>query len=226
MQEKLAEQLINDHMMFEIPGMKHYYINRTTLDVFCEGHSHIDSLGRNYISKDKIIKYEDMGVSNSGYKTVKIGRGVKGRKNYYIHRIVAELFIKNENPERNSVNHKDGNKLNNKEENLEWVTTSENMIHSYYSLMTKEERKEKFGSPHKGKKKSKKQIEKIRLSNIKTKSKNKKPNNKCVICNKECSNSRNKTCSKNCLSKLRSEITSGENNPMYNKTPHNKKEKM
>lgn len=52
------------------------------------------------------------------------------RKNKYIHRIVAEHFIPNPGklPE---INHKDGNKQNNHFLNLEWITSSDNKIHSY-----------------------------------------------------------------------------------------------
>lgn len=51
-------------------------------------------------------------------------------KSYFIHRLVAQLFIPNVENKR-EVNHKDGNKHNNRADNLEWVTTSENRIHAY-----------------------------------------------------------------------------------------------
>jgi len=46
-----------------------------------------------------------------------------------LHRVVAEHFIPRQDG-KNQVNHKDGNKLNNCVDNLEWVTATENMRHS------------------------------------------------------------------------------------------------
>lgn len=72
--------------------------------------------------EEKILKG---WIQNTGYLTV----ALKNKK-YSIHRLVAETFIKN--PEKHkTVNHIDGNKLNNKVENLEWCSLQENIKHAY-----------------------------------------------------------------------------------------------
>ena len=48
-------------------------------------------------------------------------------KHFSIHRIMAEMFIPNDDPvNKQCVNHIDGNSLNNNVENLEWCTQKEN----------------------------------------------------------------------------------------------------
>lgn len=63
-----------------------------------------------------------------GYMQITLYKnGEKSR--YKVHRLVADAFIPNlkRYPQ---VNHIDGNKKNNKVENLEWVTQSQNMKHA------------------------------------------------------------------------------------------------
>jgi len=57
------------------------------------------------------------------------GGSRKSQKTHLIHRIVAEAFVLGQD-ENLEVNHKDGNRWNPKASNLEWVTKSENKLHS------------------------------------------------------------------------------------------------
>jgi hypothetical protein len=76
--------------------------------------------------KDKILRdYNSPGF----YKVISFGP----RKTRFVHRLVSQAF--HENPEnKRCVNHIDGNKLNNRADNLEWATFSENELHSFRVL--------------------------------------------------------------------------------------------
>lgn len=66
---------------------------------------------------------------NNGYLSIELGK----RNSYLVHRLVAVAFI--ENPlKKPCVNHLDGNKSNNRVENLQWCTYSENEKYSYSHL--------------------------------------------------------------------------------------------
>lgn len=71
-------------------------------------------------------------------------------KKFLVHRLVAQHFI--DNPDvKPEVNHIDGNKTNNAASNLEWVTSSENKLHSYHVLGNTKgavPMKGKFGATH------------------------------------------------------------------------------
>lgn len=58
---------------------------------------------------------------------------LKHNKTFLVARLIAITFLGNP-PEGCEVNHKDGVKTNNKVDNLEWVTKSENQIHRYNIL--------------------------------------------------------------------------------------------
>ncbi len=65
---------------------------------------------------------------SEGYPIVKLSLRCK-RKTIRIHRLVAIAFVENPNNYL-TVNHKDGNKLNNNSENLEWCTQKQNIQHA------------------------------------------------------------------------------------------------
>lgn len=68
-------------------------------------------------------------LSANGYLRVYIRVDGK-RKDFFIHRLVAEHFLPNPNS-FTDVNHIDGDKTNNKVTNLEWCTHSHNVKHAF-----------------------------------------------------------------------------------------------
>lgn len=77
----------------------------------------------NVINKhnNHIVKPQKNG---KGYLRVAIGGKLE-----FVHRLVATIYIPNPN-NKPQVNHKNGNKLDNNVQNLEWVTNSENRTHA------------------------------------------------------------------------------------------------
>ena len=103
--------------------------------------------------RGRILKYCDNG---KGYKMVYLNKN-RERKNYYVHRLVAETFIPNPKqlPE---VNHKDLNKANNKISNLEWITELDNKRHYRMTEIAKIRNKERGETRREA---YKKQIDKV-----------------------------------------------------------------
>lgn len=126
----------------------------------------ISNIG-NVRSKDRVVLYIDkrkrifpgqtmkLNIDTKGYYKVNLRKNNKF-KSLRIHKLVAEHFLKKEIG-KDIVNHKDGNKLNNCVDNLEFVTISENTIHAIRVL------KKDFTN---GGKHSKKPIISIQKNNI------------------------------------------------------------
>ena len=74
-------------------------------------------------------KIKSTRLLSSGYLVTDLYKDNKS-KTAKIHRLVAETFIPNPNS-KETVNHIDGNKLNNRVDNLEWATHREQNDHFY-----------------------------------------------------------------------------------------------
>jgi hypothetical protein len=106
------------------------------------------------VRPEKILKTR---ISKDGYEYCILSDN-KNKKTLKIHRLVAIAFI--ENPDsKKTVNHIDGNKLNNNSSNLEWNTHRENTMHAIMNKLRSGVKGEKSHLS----KLSKKQVDEIRL---------------------------------------------------------------
>jgi hypothetical protein len=72
-----------------------------------------------------------------GYFQVKLENRPRKPKAFLVHRLVMAAFAPIDGWESMEVNHKDGDKSNNRIENLEWVTSKENTLHAIEVLGVK-----------------------------------------------------------------------------------------
>lgn len=91
----------------------------------------ITNITTGYIKRPWLCKngYLYVDLQHLGYK-----------RKYPLHRLLATHFISNPTNKR-TVNHIDGNKINNTIANLEWATDSENMQHAYNTGLNYQVRK-------------------------------------------------------------------------------------
>lgn len=89
--------------------------------------------GRLYNHKTK--KFKKWAKDTNGYMKTQIWTAGRA-KNVLQHRLLAEQFIPN-NECKKQVNHINGIKSDNRIENLEWVTQSENAKHSFANGLQK-----------------------------------------------------------------------------------------
>lgn len=93
----------------------------------------VKSLGNRLGRKEKILKQH---IQRDGYKRVLLyKKGLKPKK-FPVHRLVAITFIPNP-LQKEQVNHQNGYKLDNRLENLNWMTRKENIAHAYETGLVK-----------------------------------------------------------------------------------------
>ena len=105
----------------------------------CNGQYFVSSYGRVKSFMYFREKFLNGGVNGRGYRKVIVVDKFNQRKQMYVHRLVALAFIPNPQNKK-SVNHKDGNKLNNDINNLEWMTTKENIQHAWINGLCESQR--------------------------------------------------------------------------------------
>jgi hypothetical protein len=71
-----------------------------------------------------------VNVNDYGYIRASLYDDDGRRRTPTVHRLIGNAFIPNPN-NLETINHKDGNKLNNSIDNLEWMSRSDNLIHAY-----------------------------------------------------------------------------------------------
>ncbi len=99
-----------------------------------------------FIYSEKTKRFLRPANNGRGYLFVHLcSRGKTTNK--YIHRLVAEAFIKN-NLNKYCVNHKNGIKIDNRVDNLEWTTRSENQLHAFKMGLQKSPWEGKRGDSH------------------------------------------------------------------------------
>lgn len=100
-------------------------MNEIWQDIPCyDGKYSVSNFGNvrsNYHKNRRILKPICKSKKNNGYLTVRLYSNSVGKK-FQIHRLVANAFLPNPN-NFPIVKHKDGNRTNNKAENLEWCST-------------------------------------------------------------------------------------------------------
>jgi hypothetical protein len=91
----------------EVKGFEKYYL--------------VSTFGRvKSIKSQKILK---QSIGSDGYLKLNLSKKTKS-----VHRLVGETFLINEK-NKETINHKDKNRLNNSLENLEWMTQYQNNRH-------------------------------------------------------------------------------------------------
>lgn len=113
--EKQLEIIFEEEEWRDIPNYKGLYQ--------VSNMGNVRSMNYNHTGKERILKPR---TKKSGYLFVALCKDSKV-KQYYLHRLVAQAFVPNDDPEnKTEVNHIDESVNNNKASNLNWMTPKEN----------------------------------------------------------------------------------------------------
>lgn len=111
---------MNDEQWKEVSGSPRHYVS---------------NLGRvaNELRGPGSWRIMKASKNNVGYLGLSIPVGGR-RKFLFVHRLVAFAFLAPQPTPTHEVNHKDGEKTNNRASNLQWMTRRENQLHRFAVL--------------------------------------------------------------------------------------------
>jgi len=118
----------------EKDGIKHWKVILSHPDYAVSNYGDVmritDGKWPNNAKRGTILK---PAIASHGYYNLNLGRKARGRR---VCILVAEAFL---GPRKKGYvcNHKDGNKLNDKSTNLEWITKSQDLTHAYKKQLRK-----------------------------------------------------------------------------------------
>lgn len=108
----------------DIPGYEGYY-QASNLGNIKSMKFQCNFTGKKY-NREKILKPK---TNKWNSRTVELWKDGE-HKTWYVHRLIGLTFL--ETPKcKMTINHKDGNRLNNCVDNLEWMTLEDNIKHGY-----------------------------------------------------------------------------------------------
>ncbi len=94
------------------------------------------------IAEGKVLS----GTAIGGYPTLNVKPFGKN-KTFYVHKLVAELFLSKSSPKQKFVIHRDFKKSNNSAKNLKWVSKEEMEKHQQKSPLVLKARRDRMNKP-------------------------------------------------------------------------------
>lgn len=140
LRKQYEEYLKQEQQKFEERRKKHYIPPNESPD---EEYRTVLENPRYEVSNLGNIRNKETGwnlkpqLTNTGYHRVCLTNDDGSHHSYQVHRLAAHAFFNQDDIQGLEVNHKDGNKINNDIDNLEWVTPSENVRHAFETGLIK-----------------------------------------------------------------------------------------
>lgn len=110
---------------YEIPNLDGMYLITKAAQVKVKKREWVTGKNLKRVKEEHVIK---PFIKRNGYLHIAVLANGKASQ-YPLHTLLARTFLPNPHNKK-CVNHKDGNKLNNRIDNLEWATYAENNNHS------------------------------------------------------------------------------------------------